>query len=208
MLRETELRLQLPKPGQQYVIFCDASYKRTGFVLLVEDYGKENNTGEKRTYAPVSFGSRLFTSPQLKFSVYYKDVLALYFALDHFANYIWHNNKPVMNLTDNKNFKQFFQAKSIPPNYAANFFSRMETDQEAQFSLHITKKLPVNENEIESEAKTPDVSLNTIEKFIDTFKEEDEIDLAMVEKLRELRMYVTYLTKKEPKPKCGKPEIY
>ena len=127
--------------------------------------------------------------------------------MDHFAYYIWRSNKPVMNLTDDKNLKQFFQAKSIPPNYAANFFSRTETDQEAQFSLQLTNKLPVSENEIESEAAKPDASLNTIEKIFDTFKEEDEIDLAMVEKLRELRMYVTYLTKKEPKPKCGKPEI-
>ena len=60
LLRATELTLQLPKPGQQYVIFCDVSYNGTEFVLLVEDYVKENNTGEKKTYATVSFGS-IFT---------------------------------------------------------------------------------------------------------------------------------------------------
>ena len=44
--------------------------------------------------------------------------------------------------------------------------------------------MPVGEDEIESEAETPDVSLKTNEKFIDAFKEEDDIDLALVEKLK------------------------
>ena len=88
LLRATEETLRLLKPGLRYVILCDNSYHGTGFVLMVEEYVKENNSGEKKIYAPVSFGSRLFTSPQLKFSVYYRKFLALYFALDHFANYI------------------------------------------------------------------------------------------------------------------------
>ena len=194
---------------------------------MVEDYVKENNSGEKKTYAPVSFGSRLFTSTQLKFSVYYKEFLALYFALDHFANYIWGNTKPVIILTDNRSLTQFLQAKSMPPslwnfldrvlafniviahipgkaNYAAEFFSRMQTDPEAQFSLRLTEKVPVREIEIESEAETPDVSLNTIEEIIDAFKEEDEIDLAMVEKLKELGMYETYLQKQKAEPEVLK----
>ena len=115
LLRATEITLRLPKPGLQYVIVCDATYQGTGFVLMVEYYVKENNTGENKTYAPVSFGSRLFTSPQLKFSVCYKEFFALCFALDLFANYIWGNTEPVIILTDNRSLTQFFQAKSIPP---------------------------------------------------------------------------------------------
>ena len=111
---------------------------------------------------------------------------------------------------------QFFQAKSIAPswqnfldrvlafiiviahitgkaNYVADFISRMQTDSEAQFFCRLTEKVPVREFEIELEAETPDVSLNTIEKIIDAFKEEDEIDLAVVEKLKELGMYEAYL---------------
>ena len=48
LLRATEITLRLPKPGLQYVILCDASYHGTGFVLMVEDYVKENNSGEKK----------------------------------------------------------------------------------------------------------------------------------------------------------------
>ena len=84
LIQATEITLRLPKPGLRYVILCDASYHGTGFVLMVEDYVKTDNKGEMKTYAPVSFGSRLFNTAQLKFSIYYKEFLALYFALDHF----------------------------------------------------------------------------------------------------------------------------
>ena len=52
--------------------------------------------------------------------------------------------------------------------------------------------------------ESPDVSLNTIEEIIDAFKEEDEIDLAMVEKLKELGMYETYLKKQKAEPEVLK----
>ena len=82
-IQATTLTLRLPKPGLQYVILCDGSYHGTGFVLMVEDYVKNE---EVKTYAPVSFGSRLFNIAQLKFSIYYKAFLALYFALDLFSH--------------------------------------------------------------------------------------------------------------------------
>ena len=89
LTRATDLTFRLAKPGLQYVILCDASFHGTGFVLMIEDYLVDQKGGTKKTYAPVSFGSRLFTTTQLKFSIYYKEFLALYFALDHFAHFIW-----------------------------------------------------------------------------------------------------------------------
>ena len=53
LIQATTLTLRLPKPGLQYVILCDASYHGTGFVLMVEDYVKNE---EIKTYASVSFG--------------------------------------------------------------------------------------------------------------------------------------------------------
>ena len=38
LLKATETTLSLAKPGQQYVILCDASYYSSGFVLRIEDY--------------------------------------------------------------------------------------------------------------------------------------------------------------------------
>ena len=112
LIQATTLTLRLPKPGLQYVILCDASYHGTGFVLMVEDYVKNE---EVKTYAPVLFGSRLLNTAQLKFSIYCKELLALYFALDHFSHYIWGSAKPVIVLTDIRSLNQFFQAKTIPP---------------------------------------------------------------------------------------------
>ena len=82
------MTLRLAKPGQKYILLCDASYYAAGFVLMVEDYLDENNTKETKKYAPVSFGSQAFTTPELKYSIYYKEFLALYFALEHFAHFI------------------------------------------------------------------------------------------------------------------------
>ena len=148
----TKLTQRLPKPGFQYVLSGDASYHGTGFVLMVEDYLKENNSTELKTYAPVSFGSRLFNAAQLKFSIYYKEFPVLFFALDHFAHFLWSSSKPVIVLMDSRSITQFFQSKVIPPslwncldrilasniviahipgkaNNAADFLSRRQSDR-------------------------------------------------------------------------------
>ena len=108
LLNATKSTLRLPKPGLQYVILCDAGFHGTGFVLMVEDYLLDQKGKDKKIYAPVFFGSRLFNNTQLKFSVYYKEFLALYFALDPFAHFIWGSSKPVLILTDNRSLTQFF----------------------------------------------------------------------------------------------------
>ena len=115
LMEATNVTLRLPKPGLQYVILCDACYHGAGFVLMVEDYVNETGKKEKKTYAPVSFGSHLFNATQLKFSIYHKELLALYYALDYFSHYIWGSSKQVIILTDNKSLTQFFPSKVIPP---------------------------------------------------------------------------------------------
>ena len=131
---------------------------------------------------------------QLKFSVCYKEFLALYFALDHFAHFIWGATKPVLVLTDNRSLTQFFQSKSIHPslwncldrvlsfnillahipgkaNSAADFLSRMQTDPNLKLQIKLTDHVPVREIEIDTEAKVPDVSLSNISE-ITPFTEE------------------------------------
>ena len=88
LLISTTMTLRLAKPGQKYILLGDASYYAAGFVLMVEDYLDENNKKETKRYAPVTFGSQAFTIPQLKYSIYYKEFLALFFALEHFAHFI------------------------------------------------------------------------------------------------------------------------
>ena len=188
LIKATNLTLRLAKPGLQYVLLCDASYYGTGFVLMIEDYVKTPNKKDRKTYAPVAFGSRLFNIAQLKFSTYYKEFLGLYFALDHFSHFIWGTEKPVIVLTDNKSLTQFFQAKTIPPslwncldrllsynlviahipgraNYAADFLSRVQSDLSTTIELKLTDRIPVREIEVQTVAKTPDASLSSIDSI-------------------------------------------
>ena len=218
LLQATTITLRLPKPDLQYVILCDASYHGTGFVLMVEDYISTENKGKTKTYAPVSFGSRLFNEPQLKFSIYYKEFLALYFALDHFAHFIWGATKPVIVLTDNRSLTQFFQSKSIPPsvwnfldrvlafniviahipgkaNHAADFLSRMQTDPNASLSLRLTDKIPVREIHIDSTAKVPDASLNSVEEIQEAFPEQMQMTNELRQQLESVGLLEAYLQK-------------
>ena len=215
----TNSTLRLAKPGLQYVLLCDASYHGTGFVLMIEDYLLDQQGKEKKVYAPVSFGSRLFGPTQLKFSVYYKEFLALYFALDHFAHFIWGATKPVLVLTDNRSLTQFFQSKSIHPslwncldrvlsfnillahipgkaNSAADFLSRMQTDPSLTLSLKLTDRIPIKEIEIEKEAKAPDVALSNISSR-QTFPEaiDDKADERLISQLKEFGLYEQFLQK-------------
>ena len=215
----TNSTLRLAKPGLQYVLLCDASYHGTGFVLMIEDYLFDQQGKEKKVYAPVSFGSRLFGPTQLKFSVYYKEFLALYFALDHFAHFIWGATKPVLVLTDNRSLTQFFQSKSIHPslwncldrvlsfnillahipgkaNSAADFLSRMQTDPTLTLSLKLTDRIPIKEIEIATEAKSPDVALSNISDRAHFPESVDhQADDRLISQLKEFGLYEQFLQK-------------
>ena len=190
--KATDLTLRLAKPGLQYVLLCDASYYGAGFVLMIEDYIKDQKNRQKKTYAPVAFGTKLFNEAQLKFSIYYKEFLGLYFALEHFSHFIWGTEKPVIVLTDNKSLTSFFQSKSIPPslwnfldrllsynlviahipgraNYAADFLSRVQTDPDQTIQLKLSDRIPVQEIEVETIAKSPDVMLCSMANFSNLF---------------------------------------
>ena len=88
LTRATDFTSRLTKPGLQYVILCDASFHCAGCVVMIEDYLIDQKGKPKKTYAPVSFGSRLFTATQLMISFHYEEIFAPYFALDHFAHFI------------------------------------------------------------------------------------------------------------------------
>ena len=219
LTRATDLTLRLAKPGLQFVILCDASFHGTGFVLMIEDYLIDKKGKTKKTYAPVSFGSRLFTTTQLKFSVYYKEFLALYFALDHFAHFMWCATKPVLVLTDNRSLTQFFQSKSIHPslwncldrvlsfnillahipgkvNSAADFLSRMQTDPNLTLQIKLTDHVPFCEIEIETEAKAPNVSLSNISEVAPFCEElQPAVDEQFITQLKAHGLYDQFMAK-------------
>ena len=174
-----DLSLRLPKVDQQYVIMADASFYAAGYVLMLEDYTTNDDNQELKTYASVSFGSRILYPNQLKFSIYAKEFLAVHFALDTFANIIWGCKKPILILTVKRSVNRFFQTKIIPPtlwnaldhvlsfdiilghipgkaNLAADYLSRIHINPKEKLGLRINSSIPMHETEINTAADTPD----------------------------------------------------
>ena len=110
-----ELALKQPIPGKQLVLMTDASFRSVGYALMIEDNPDQKKQSKRKTYAPVAFGSKIFSPEQLKMSIYSKEILAIYMAFLEFAHFLWEATKPTIVLTDNKSVTRFFQTKAIPP---------------------------------------------------------------------------------------------
>ena len=112
-----QLSLKMAKPNCVFILVCDASFYAAGYILLIEDYHDHSNQPTEKSYAPVAFGSHLFSPNQLKHSIYVKEFLSVYLAFETFEHYLWGvSNKPIIVLTDNKSVTKFFQAKVVPGN--------------------------------------------------------------------------------------------
>ena len=169
-----ELALKQPIPGKQLVLMTDASFRSAGYALLIEDNPEEKIQSERKTYAPVTFGSKVFSPAQLKMSIYSKEFLAIYMAFLEFAHILSESSEPTNVLTDNKSsVTRFFQTKAIPPslwnacdyvlqfnfklahiagsvNTAADFLSRLE--------LKVTEKIHLN---IREDVQTTPIEVST-----------------------------------------------
>ena len=82
---------------------------------MIEDNPDQKIQSKRKIYAPVAFGSKIFSPAQLKMSIYSKDFLAIYMALLEVAHILWEATKLTVVLTDNKSVTRFFQTKAIPP---------------------------------------------------------------------------------------------
>ena len=58
----------------------EANFKNAGYALMVEENADEKTNVSKKTNASVAFGSKSFSSSQMKMSIYAKEFLAIYFA--------------------------------------------------------------------------------------------------------------------------------
>ena len=94
LAKACELSLKMAEPNCQFVIVSDASFYAAGFILLIEDY---HENADEKSYAPVAFGSHLFSPAELKFSIYVKEFLSIKLAIESFEHYIWGvSNKPII----------------------------------------------------------------------------------------------------------------
>ena len=151
---------------------------------MIEDNPDQKIQSKRKTYAPVAFGSKIFSPAQLKMSIYSKEFLAIYMALLEFAHILWEATKPTIVLTDNKSVTRFFQTKAIPPslwnacdyvlqfkfkiahiagsvNTAADFFSRLE--------LIVTERIRLN---IREDVSTTPIEVTTLSSDV---ADEDQI---------------------------------
>ena len=140
---------------------------------MIEDNPVQKVQSKRKTYAPVAFGSKVFSPTQLKMSIYSREFLAIYMAFLEFAHILWEATKPTIVLTDNKSVTRFFQTKAIPPclwtacdyvlrfnfkiahiagsiNTAADFLSRLE--------LKVTEKIHLK---IQEDVQTTPVEVTT-----------------------------------------------
>ena len=63
------LWLKQPLPNPQYVLVTDANFKNAGYALMTEEDSEQKIPFTDKTYAPVAFGSKTFSTSQLKLSI-------------------------------------------------------------------------------------------------------------------------------------------
>ena len=146
---------------------------------MIEDDPDQKIQSKRKTYAPVAFGSIVFSPAQLKMSIYSKEFLAIYMAFLEFAHILWETSKTTIVLTDNKSVTRFFQTKAIPPslwnasdyvlqfnfkiahivgsvNTAADFLSRLEL--KVKEKIHLKIREDVQTTPIEVSTSSSDVA--------------------------------------------------
>ena len=109
------LALRQPIAGKQYVLMTDASFRASGYALMIEENDDKKLLSKRKTFAPVAFGSRVFSPSQLKMSIYCKEFLAIYHAFLEYSHILWETTLPTLVLTDNRSVTRFFQTKTTPP---------------------------------------------------------------------------------------------
>ena len=108
------LALRQPVAGKQYVLMTDASFRASGYALMIEENDDKKLLSKRKTFAPVAFGSRVFSPSQLKMSIYRKEFLAIYHAFLEYSDILQETTLPTLVLTNNRSVTRFFQTKTTP----------------------------------------------------------------------------------------------
>ena len=174
-----KLALKQPIPGKQLVLMSDVSFRSAGYALIIEDNPDRKIQSKRKTYAPVAFGSKVFSPAQLKMSIYSTEFSSFYRDFLEFAHILSETSKPTIVLTDNKSVTRFFQTKAIPPslwnacdyvlqfnfkiahiagsiNTAADLFQRLELKVTEKF--HLKFREDVQTTPIEVSTSSSDVA--------------------------------------------------
>ena len=166
-----KLALKQPIPGKNLVIRRDASLGSAGIDPMIEINPEQRTQSERKTFAPVAFGSKIFPPAQLKMSIYSKTFLAIYKTFLEFPHNLCEASKPTIFLTDNESVTRFFPSNAIPPSLsnacdyvlqfnnkiaqiagsvkkAADFFSRLELKVTEKIHLKIREDVQTTPIEV------------------------------------------------------------
>ena len=108
------LAIKQPITGRQYVLMTDASFRASGYALMIEEENDKKLNSKKKTLAPVAFGSKVFSPAKLKMSIYWKEFLANYIAFLEYSHILWETTPPTLVMTDNRSVTRFFKEKRFP----------------------------------------------------------------------------------------------
>ena len=203
-----ELALKQPIPGKQLVLMTDASFRSGGYALMIEDNPDQKIQSKRKTYAPVAFGSKVFSPAQLKMSIYSKEFLAICLAFLEVAHILWEATKPTIVLTDNKSVTRFFQMKAIAPalwnacdyvlqfnfkiahiagsvNTAADFLSRLELKVTEKIRLKIREDIHTTPIEVTTSSSDVADEEQIFFTHADDGKESEEQNLERKEQSRQ-----------------------
>ena len=61
-----QLATKQPFPGKQLVLMTDASFRSAGYALMIENNPDQKIPSKRKTFAPVTFWSKIFSPKQLK----------------------------------------------------------------------------------------------------------------------------------------------
>ena len=127
-----ELLLKQPIPGTQLVLMMDASSRNAGYALMIEDNPDQKIQSNRKAYASVGFGSKIFSPAKIKMSIYPKEFLAFYMAFPEFAHLPWEAAKPTVVLTDESvalfsQQKQFREHSGVHATMCCNLISKQHT---------------------------------------------------------------------------------
>ena len=173
------LAFRQPKAGKQYFLMTDASFRASGYALMIEEKDERKLLYKKKTFAPVAFGSRVFSPAQLKMSIYFKEFLAIYHAILKYSHILWETTILTLVLTDNRSVTIIFQTKTTPPalwktcdyvlqfkirimhvtgsqNTAAGFLSRLELTPKEK--VHLKLRDDILTSPIEVNVQSSDVA--------------------------------------------------
>ena len=191
------LAIRQPIAGKQYVLMTDASFRASGYALMIEE-NERKLFSKRKTFAPVAFWSRVFSPAQLKMSTYCKEFLAIYHAFLEYSRILWETTIPTLVLTDNRSVTRFFQTKKTPPalwnacdyvlqfrfqvmhlavsqNTAADFLSRLELTPKEKVQLKLRDDILTSP--IEVNLQSSDVADGEQVFFLPDEEEESEQEI-------------------------------